>query len=716
MHLPADPYTTERQSQASKMSLALRPGMQLWIVRGAWMLLAGSASGLFLVGLPTYLATLQTTCQAATCHPQQVTLMQAKTLQRFGISLQGYAWYLCTLAVITAAIFLTVGLLIFWRKSTEPMALFTSLMLVIFGVTFLGGPLAALDRPLQYAATGIGILGETCAVLFVFLFPSGRFVPRWTALLALAWIIDGSVGILGLVPDSASAQLLSFLGFALPAGCSIGAQIYRYRRASDLVQRQQTKWVVFGITVALGGIVLLSIGEMVLDARFPNAFPFALAQLTGMLLCLLALPLSLGVATLRYRLFAIDPLIYRTLLYSTLTACIIGLYVLVVGYLSLVFRTSANLLMSLVATGLIAFLFQPLHAWLQHGVSRLLYGQRDEPYRVLAQLGSQLEGTLAPEETLSTIVTTIKEALKLPYAAIVLHQEDASDVTAECGHPVDDVLPLPLTYASEAVGELRVAPRGAGEGFSPADLRLLGDFARQAGTAVHAVQLTMNLQRARERLILAREEERRRLRNDLHDGIGPRLASLNLKIETARNRLAHEPLAGTLLADLARETRAVVADVRQVVYGLRPPVLDELGLIVAVRELAAQQSHEATQITCDLPEELPTLPAAVEVAVYRIVQEALTNVMRHAQAHTCSVRLSVARDAGLVSVEVQDDGRSYDAKPPAGVGIHSMRERAAELGGTLTIEKGTSGGTHLRVRLPYRAEEKEEHATEGKLL
>src|SRR5579885_103202 len=596
MNLPADPYTTERQSQASKMSLALRPGMQLWIVRGAWMLLAGSASGLFLVGLPTYLATLQTTCQAATCHPQQVTLMQAKTLQRFGISLQGYAWYLCTLAVITAAIFLTVGLLIFWRKSTEPMALFTSLMLVIFGVTFLGGRRAALDRPLQYAVTGIGILGETCAVLFVFLFPSGRFVPRWTALLALAWIIDGSVGILGLVPDSASAQLLSFLGFALPAGCSIGAQIYRYRRASDLVQRQQTKWVVFGITVALGGIVLLSIGEMVLDARFPNAFPFALAQLTGMLLCLLALPLSLGVATLRYRLFAIDPLIYRTLLYSTLTACIIGLYVLVVGYLSLVFRTSANLLMSLVATGLIAFLFQPLHAWLQHGVSRLLYGQRDEPYRVLAQLGSQLEGTLAPEETLSTIVTTIKEALKLPYAAIVLHQEDASDVTAECGHPVDDVLPLPLTYASEAVGELRVAPRGAGEGFSPADLRLLGDFARQAGTAVHAFQLTMNLQRARERLILAREEERRRLRNDLHDGIGPRLASLNLKIETARNRLAHEPLAGTLLADLARETRAVVADVRQVVYGLRPPVLDELGLIVAVRELAAQQSHEATQI------------------------------------------------------------------------------------------------------------------------
>jgi len=205
----------------------------------------------------------------------------------------------------------------------------------------------------------------------------------------------------------------------------VGVQIYRYRRSSDLVQRQQTKWVVFGITLALGGVVFLSIGEMVLDARFPNTFPFALAQLTGMLLCLLALPLSIGIATLRYRLFAIDPLIYRTLLYSALTICIIGLYALVVGYLSLVFRTAANLLMSLVATGLIALLFQPLRSWLQQSVSRLLYGQRGEPYTVLAQLGSQLEGTLAPEETLSTIVTTITEALKLPYASIVLHQEGA---------------------------------------------------------------------------------------------------------------------------------------------------------------------------------------------------------------------------------------------------------------------------------------------------
>jgi signal transduction histidine kinase len=190
-------------------------------------------------------------------------------------------------------------------------------------------------------------------------------------------------------------------------------------------------------------------------------------------------------------------------------------------------------------------------------MSRLLYGQRDEPYTVLARLGNRLEGTLAPEETLSIIVTTITEALKLPYAAIALRQEDTFSVAAERGESVDDLLTLPLPYAGEAVGELHVAPRGAGERFSKADLRLLGDLARQAGTAIHAVQLTMNLQRTREQLILAREEERRRLRNDLHDGIGPRLASLNLKIETARNRLAHEPLAGTLLAEFSMKAEDI---------------------------------------------------------------------------------------------------------------------------------------------------------------
>ena len=224
--------------------------------------------------------------------------------------------------------------------------------------------------------------------------------------------------------------------------------------------------------------------------------------------------------------------------------------------------------------------------------------------------------------------------------------------------------------------------------------------------AAHAVRLTAALQRSREQLVLAREEERRRLRNDLHDGLGPRLASLTLKIQTARLRLAHDPLADTLLADLVAQTQASVADIRRVVYDLRPPSLDELGLLFALREAAAQYPAQGTagvQVHLDLPAELAPLPAAVEVAAYRIAQEALTNVIKHAQARTCWLRLTVDAQASTLYLAVQDDGRGIAPERRLGVGLRSMRERATELGGTLTVEPGDLGGTLVRARLPLRS-------------
>jgi signal transduction histidine kinase len=232
-------------------------------------------------------------------------------------------------------------------------------------------------------------------------------------------------------------------------------------------------------------------------------------------------------------------------------------------------------------------------------------------------------------------------------------------------------------------------------------------LARQAGVAAYAVRLTADLQRSRERLVLAREEERRRLRNDLHDGLGPQLASLTLKIQTARLRLAHDPLADTLLTELVARTQAAVADIRRVVYDLRPPALDELGLVSALHESVAQyqgQRPAGVQIRIEAPAHLPPLPAAVEVAVYRIAQEALTNVVKHAQARTCVLRLSMDDPAGTLGLEVQDDGRGLGPEHRLGVGLRSMRERAVELGGTLAVEPVDGRGTLVRARLPLKAE------------
>jgi signal transduction histidine kinase len=414
-------------------------------------------------------------------------------------------------------------------------------------------------------------------------------------------------------------------------------------------------------------------------------------------------PLSIGVAILRGRLYDVDLLINRTLVYGALTACVVGTYILVVGYLGALFQARGDAV-SLIAAGLAAVLFQPLRQRFQRGVNRLLYGQRDEPYAVLSRLGQRLEATLAPEAVLPTIVSTVREALKLPFVAITLGPHDAPAVVTESGTPVADPLRLALVYRGEPIGHLLLGPRALNEPFTPADRRLLEDLAHQAGVAAHAVRLTADLQRSRERLVSAREEERRRLRRDLHDGLGPALAAHTLKVGTARALLPHAAVAADrLLAELEDDIEAAVTDIRRLVYNLRPPALDELGLVGAIRESTAQYdghpdgSPGGVVIRVEAPEWLPPLPAAVEVATYRILQEALANVFRHAQAQTCRVELRVGRALRLA---VTDDGVGLSPMRHAGVGLVSMRERAEELGGSCLVEPAPGGGTRVVAELP----------------
>ena len=225
--------------------------------------------------------------------------------------------------------------------------------------------------------------------------------------------------------------------------------------------------------------------------------------------------------------------------------------------------------------------------------------------------------------------------------------------------------------------------------------------------AAHAVRLTGDLQRSRTQLVTTREEERRRLRRDLHDGLGPTLAALALKATTVSDLISTDPTAATQLSnELYADIRATVGEIRRLVYALRPPRLDELGLLEAIREAARQQNRpDGLQITVDAPECLPTLPAAVEVAAYRILQEALTNVARHAHARSCTVRLTLA---GAVQVEILDDGVGIPPEQHSGVGLLSMRERAIELGGTCLIERNPGTGTRVYARLPVSLPPQEE--------
>jgi signal transduction histidine kinase len=714
------PSAAERASagsaQASTAAKTPLRGRKLLIARSLWLMLAAGLFVDFLVGIPRYHAQLQTVCLLT--DPQHCTFYQlvpanVPALHQLGLSVADYAAAVTGWDVAISLLFVLVGALIFWRKSAEWYGLFVSLLLVTFGCSGLTDTLVLAAQvyasPMAFFNLLAGLKWPAMG-FFLVTFPTGRFWPRWTWLIALLWLIQLlEYALPWPYTEPNWPGWLHGLNTLVVYGSTAAVQFYRYRRLYTPLERQQTKWLVFGF--ALGALVL-----GFADLLAPDS-PSYLLNVVFSGLGSMAIILSLGIAILRYRLWDIDLVINRTLVYGLLSASVVGLYILVVGYLGALFRTGGNLLISLLGAALVAVLFQPLRGWLQRGVNRLMYGQRDEPYAVVARLSRRLESTLAPEAVLSAIVETVAQALKLPYAAITLKQGEEFKTAAAYGLSVEGTLTLPLSYQSEPIGQLVLGPRQRGEVFTPADRRLLDDLARQIGVAAHAVRLTSDLQRSRERLVTTREEERRRLRRDLHDGLGPTLGGLTLKVGAIRNLLSHDQAtADVLLGELSAEIEGAVSDIRRLVYDLRPPSLDELGLVGAIRARAAHsgigRSGERTAdqsnglalglvVAVEAPEDLPLLPAAVEVAAYRIVLEALANVARHAQAQTCQVCLRVA-DA--LEVEVRDDGVGLKAARHTGVGLVSMRERAAELGGTCLIESPPAGGVRVLARLPLPKE------------
>jgi signal transduction histidine kinase len=710
-----DPFTNQHpQSQADTRL----HGGWLLIARVGWLALTLLVLTLSAIALPRYYALAQSVCQpGAQCLLIQLRPVDLRLLHQLGLSPGFLAAYQVGWAVGTVLIYSALATLIFWRRSSDRMALFCAYMLVLPGIATYTQLFDYGLRPLSPAwywlVGGLELLGLVGFMVFFLLFPSGRFVPRWTrwGVLVIVLLETQYVFFSDLLHRQTDASTgLTFVVLILGL---VGLQIYRYRRVSTFRERQQTRWVIYGFSVAIVGIALfISIGDILLspEARAENQVGNVLVMGTYDNVLLLLIPISIAIAILRTHLWDIDIIINRTLVYGALTVCVVSIYILVVGYLGSLFRTGGNLPISLVATGLVAVLFQPLRGLLQRWVNRLLYGQRDEPYAVIRGLSQRLEATLAPDAILPTIVETIAQALKLPYAAITLQQGGDFVTAASYGSPQENLTRLPLIYQTGQIGELLLAPRGPGETFTSADRALLNDLARQAGVAAHAVRLTTDLQRltgelqqSRTQLVTTQEEERRRLRRDLHDGLGSALTSVTFQLDAACNLLDHDPQAvRTLLMELKGQMQTSIADIRRLVYNLRPPILDEWGLVAALREQVAQYQLHNVQVTVDAPESLPALPAAVEVAAYRIALEALANVVLHAHASTCSMRLSISDNALIV--ELEDDGSGLPRSFHAGVGINAMRERAAELGGSCTVESLATGGTRVSASLPLMKE------------
>ncbi|MFC4116398.1 sensor histidine kinase [Nonomuraea zeae] len=381
-------------------------------------------------------------------------------------------------------------------------------------------------------------------------------------------------------------------------------------------------------------------------------------------------------------------LLNRALVYAALTAVVGAVYFGIITLGGPLLGSLSGLVAALAAGAL----FHPVRLRLQDVVNRLLGSERD-PYRLADRVSRTVQEANGPAEALASAATATRRALGADGVVVEVVLPGGRVRRVADGEPGTHPSVVRLMWHGRSMGWLTVA----GE---PRDPALLDMLARQLAEVAHAVQLSADLQRSRERMLVTREEERHRLRRNLHDGLGPTLTSLALSVDEARRSLASDPdAAETLLSKARRQMSEAVVDVRDLVYGLRPPALDgagldEIGLESALRMLA---DAPGPRVDVVVPGSLAELPAAVEVAAYKIAHEALANVRRHARATTALIR--VERRDGLW-LSVSDDGIGLPEQRRQGAAL--MRARAEEVGGACEIDVRPGGGTEVVARLPLR--------------
>lgn len=607
----------------------------------------------------------------------------------------------------SAGVLLAFTLLIYWTTDSTPFDFLTNPEFTPLYVVF-RAPILILRA---------SALPLVLALLLTF--PDGYFLPKWTRWLLLGYSLLTLLYLL--FPDLPTNTIygstwrrtpaLSFVVAIIPFCIGIYSQVRRYRTAkSD--QRNQLKWTVLGMVIMVVGVMLYYGVYALYDPsndRIQEPLTVITLELVRQFIQLLLaviLPIvCFMIAIFRYRLWSADPVINRVLVYTAFVGIISLIYFVSITVIGLMFST-INFTVSVPVTIFILLIFQPLRERIQRTVDQLMFGDRANPYVVLTQFDAQVQSGETTDSVLGTIAQMLAQTLKVPSVSIALQSSgEKTKVAAVYGRVSESqrLSRFTMRYREVHVGEIMLYQDIGDRSLSPTERQLVETVARQTALAVHTLELNSALQQSRQHIVAAREEERRRIRRDLHDGLGPTLAAHTLKVGKARRLMAQNPqTADEILGDLESDLGVSLAEIRRLVAALRPPVLDQLGLVGAVREfiypLSIVGESDGTLFTLDTPQPLPPLPAAVEVAAYRIITEALTNVIRHARAATCSVVMN--EDEGVLQVTITDDGIGLSESIRYGVGFNSMRERAEEIGGAIEFIAAEPCGTQIRLRLP----------------
>ena len=617
----------------------------------------------------------------------------ASTGQSFGQLLLSYsvtdAWLGLTFA--------PVGAFVAYRRPRLPLGWLFLAFSVFYAISACGFAIAtaktvhhsAVPAWLQIAGGDAWPLSVAfCFPTILLLFPDGRLSGRhvhwlvgFVALDGIVWVLSWAA--LNTPPSLAThwtagslirhTETVSNLGLLAGFIACLISLLARWRETTGRLH-DQLAWLAVGSTIAV--CLFLPTGWGV------NTY-WATSLLVGVPL----FPVACAGAILRHRLFDLDVALDRTLVYLTLSAGVLAIYLALVALARAVVGGDGGVLGSLLAAALIAIVFAPSRAFVQRAVGRLLFGSRSDPATTVSSLSATLE--VSRDDELLAALGAMRESLRLHAAVITIDGR-------EVGTADSATLPerFPLRFRNQVVGQLAIWPRRGQRQLAASDREAIRVIAGPLASAVYSARLTERLQQSREELISTRETERQRLHRDLHDGIGPALTAVALKADAAGNVIADDPgRASVLLGQISTEARSTIDEIRRIAHDLQPPTLKRYGLLESVsyeaNRFTSRLDGHPLVVSVALPSTMPRLKDPVTTAAYRIVSEALTNVARHSNASRAHVEI---RCGETLALTIADDGTTGAEAWPEGFGLASMRTRATDAGGTLTAGPGPNGG------------------------
>jgi signal transduction histidine kinase len=526
----------------------------------------------------------------------------------------------------------------------------------------------------------IAVANSSLIALFG-LYPDGHPTPRWIVVPVAAGVALQGIDVLSSF-SLEQAPWWPWHILTIWVVTLVGGQLYRYRRRSSVDERERTRWPVLAMLAVVLSFTLTSIVNPGLG--------LGAERLGSLAVLLLALPgLGFALGLLAPSGINVDiALRWCVLIGGASVSLAAGILAMLGALRALGVESESRTWATAILAAAVAI---PVAAAWRRIADGVVFGRRTRPLQALAELGSQLGKVADPRDVPATIVSAVTDSLSVGGARLLI---DGALVarTGDASHEES----FPIVHAGHTMGTLAVSPRPGDTRLSALDRTVVERMCERAAAALHGAHLLGELADARARVVIAREDERRRLRRDLHDDLAPMLAALGIKAALVErfSRDADER-AAEAASELAGHLEASSRQVRAIAYNLRPPILDDRGLVAAVQESVV--TGGAPVVHLEAPNEPLELPAAVEACALRIIQEAVLNVRRHAGASRCDVTISKEPDA--LCLEIVDDGVGFADSQPRGVGIRSMMERAAEIGGRATISSRPGLGTRVSVRL-----------------